>query len=203
MPKNSDLVTYDVEATEDYWPVAELFNGSNALRKNAMADPAVSRWKLTGALLLLASSVEAFCQGVGKEVFGQDWDKRLKVERLSPIDKLSLIAERCKLKDIAGSRDGQNIALLFRARNEISHPKPKRARKYAKSVKAPSSVELTSLVDRAILWDTYEVLTDSRLNEIQLSVQTVLTDIWKALGKKEHALFLPGSILYSIRKHEP
>ncbi|APP84421.1 hypothetical protein BI317_09790 [Xanthomonas hortorum pv. gardneri] len=202
MPKEPDLVTFDVEALEDYWPVAELFNGCRALRKNASDDPAVSRWKLTGALLLLASSVEAFCQGIGKEVFGKDWDKRLKVERLSPIDKLSLIAERCGLKELTGTRDGENLALLFRARNEIAHPKPKRSRKYMKTVKAPSSADPTSLVDRAILWDTYEVLTDRRLSELQLSVETVLTDMWKALGKREHKLFLPGSILYSIRRQE-
>ena len=54
------MAKFEIAITEDYWPVADLFQGAMSLRQLAKVDPRGSRWKYTGALLLQAAVVEAF-----------------------------------------------------------------------------------------------------------------------------------------------
>ncbi len=185
------MPTFHIGIETTYRPVPEMLLGAESLIKLA-DDPAGSRWKLMGALLLLAGAIEGFCNTVGPELFGRDWDdpggKRF--ERKSPIEKLREIARKAGVPFDLSVEPWKSIGDLVETRHFLMHPRP-----YSESIDATVTCreeDLNAEADRVAATKWSPLLNLDTAEKTKDAVVEGLTRLWTGLGHDPHQMRLHG-----------
>ena len=87
--------------------------------KTGKAQPEGSAHQFRASLVFTAFTLEAYLNHLGRKLF-RCWDD---LERLGPIEKLNVIADRAAVKIDYGKRPWQAMKQLFGFRNDIAHGK--------------------------------------------------------------------------------
>ncbi|MFM0689283.1 hypothetical protein PQQ77_25135 [Paraburkholderia strydomiana] len=113
-----------VKRERDISTYAELWHGAKILQEKAESDPRGSHYLFMSALVLYAFTIEAYCNAVGPELFGEQWaSENEAIERRPPLEKLEAIAERVGIPIDRGRRPWQTFCVLFKLRNDLAHGK--------------------------------------------------------------------------------
>jgi len=116
MQKDSEVIVSKQRTVQTY---AELWHASNCVLETGLANKAGCSYQFLSSALLSAFSLEAYLNHVGAKTFDQ-WDEH---DRLSPVDKLELVAAHLGVifPNGKGGRPLQTITKLFKFRNTIAH----------------------------------------------------------------------------------
>lgn len=98
---------------------AELWHTSSCLLKRGQENKKASFHQFMASLVFTAFSLEAYLNHIGAQIF-TCWND---LERLSPKEKLNVIAERINVEVNYGRRPWQIMINLFGFRNDIAHGK--------------------------------------------------------------------------------
>jgi hypothetical protein len=154
-------------------------------------EPVGATFKRMGALVLLASTVEGFCQTVGPEVFGSDWDrKKNPIERMGPRKKLELIAKAAHIDVDWGREPWSYIDRLFEVRNALAHPCPASNRAGFAIVCAPDERRNVAMAEGER--HVTPLLDPMELRSTLEAVEEALKALWAGLGRKPTLLFMHG-----------
>ena len=97
----------------------ELWHASHVMLEKAKKDQDGSFHHVMASLTFTAFMMEAYLNHVGPQIF-KCWDD---LERLSPLSKLNLIAEKLGVKKDKGARPYQTVSEVFKFRNTLAHGK--------------------------------------------------------------------------------
>lgn len=97
----------------------ELWHASHVMLEKAKKDQDGSFHHVMASLTFTAFMMEAYLNHVGPQIF-KCWDD---LERLSPLSKLNLIAEKLGVKKDKGERPYQTVSEVFKFRNTLAHGK--------------------------------------------------------------------------------
>jgi len=97
----------------------ELWHASHVMLEKAKKDQDGSFYHVMANLIFTAFMMEAYLNHVGLQIF-KCWDD---LERLSPLSKLNLIAEKLGVKKDEGERPYQTVTEVFKFRNTLAHGK--------------------------------------------------------------------------------
>jgi hypothetical protein len=100
-------------------PYVELWDVANFLYYNGKEKDDGQNFKYMASLVFQAFTFEAYLNHIGPKLF-KSWDN---LEKLGPIDKLNIIAEKLNVKVDIGACPWQSINELFKYRNFIVHGK--------------------------------------------------------------------------------
>lgn len=98
---------------------AEMWHTSRVLLSLGKENPKGSYHHFIASLVFTAFTLEAYLNHIGPQIF-KCWDS---LERLSPKDKLNVVADRIDLEINYGNRPWQVMKDLFGFRNDIAHGK--------------------------------------------------------------------------------
>ena len=98
---------------------AKLWHASHVMLEKAKGDQDGSFYHAMAGLTFTAFTLEAYLNHVGPQIF-RCWDN---LERLSPLSKLNLIAEKLGVKTDKRKRPYQTILRVFKFRNTLAHGK--------------------------------------------------------------------------------
>ena len=98
---------------------AEMWHTSRVLLKLGKESPKGSYHHFIASLVFTAFTLEAYLNHIGPQIF-ECWDS---IERLSPKDKLNVVADKIGLEIDYGIRPWQVMKNLFGFRNDIAHGK--------------------------------------------------------------------------------
>ena len=96
-----------------------LWHASHVMLEKARSDQKGSIHDVMASLTFTAFTMEAYLNHVGSHIF-KCWDD---LERLSPLSKLNLIAEKLEIKNDEGTRPYQTVSEVFKFRNRLAHGK--------------------------------------------------------------------------------
>lgn len=165
----------------EYRPVAELLHGSWSLRDSARRDPIGAHWKCMGSLVLLAFSLEAFCQRVGPDLFKADWLKGKKVEGLGLKRKLTAIGENVGVDVDFNVAPWQGIARLYAARSGLAHAKTG-IRELVDTMNYASDVDPHEVAKALAAAQWEPLINEDALDEVDQDVRSGLTMLATACG---------------------
>ncbi len=115
-PKAKARVTKE----RDVRPHAELWHTANCLLDAGQREPKGSTHQFRASLVFRAFFLEAFLNWLGQQLIPH-WRY---LERLTPREKLDLLADLIKVQPDYGSRPWQMVKVLFGFRNDVAHGKP-------------------------------------------------------------------------------
>ena len=98
---------------------AEMWHTSSCLLVKGQEDAKMSVHQFRASLVFTAFTLEAYLNHIGAKIFSC-WED---LERLSPKEKLNVIAERLDIGIHYGKRPWQIMKKLFQFRNDIAHGK--------------------------------------------------------------------------------
>ena len=98
---------------------AEMWHTSYCLLAKGQENKKMSVHQFRGSLVFTAFTLEAYLNHIGEKIFSCWKD----LERLSPKEKLNVIAERLNVDVNYGKRPWQIMKELFQFRNDIAHGK--------------------------------------------------------------------------------
>lgn len=194
--ETNEVQRYTIRDTLDYQPIADLRHAANVLIRDAKSHPAGSHYKWMGAVMFLASTVEAFCQTLGPELL-ENWAARKNpVERnTGPVKKLELIANKAGITPQLDIRPWKDIQEIFNARNSFAHPKP--ATHSSICIVECRYDELTQRSAEAIRQFRFPLLTEAAVDAAAEAVDEVLFEVWCALGREKRKLYRHGTSIGS------
>ena len=99
---------------------ANLWHTSRCLLERGQEQENASFHQFMASLVFTAFTLEAYLNWLGDKLFPH-WRY---LERLSPTDKLEVIADQLKITITNGHRPWQTVKPLFGFRNDIAHGKP-------------------------------------------------------------------------------
>ncbi len=108
-----------ISKQRDVRTYAEMWHTSRVLLQKGLDEPKGCNHQFMASLVFTAFTFEAYLNQIGKKIFSC-WKS---IEKLSPKDKLNVIAEKIELEVDYGKRPWQTIKDLFRFRNDIAHGK--------------------------------------------------------------------------------
>ena len=97
----------------------ELWHASHVMLEEAKKDQEGSFYHIMASLTFIAFMMEAYLNHVGPRIF-KCWDD---LERLPPLSKLNLIAEKLGVKEDEGERPYKTVSEVFKFRNRLAHGK--------------------------------------------------------------------------------
>lgn len=194
--ETNEVRRYEIRDTLDYQPIADLRHAARVLISDAKSHPVGSHYKWMGAVMFLASTVEAFCQTIGPEVL-ENWSSgKSPIERnTGPFKKLELIAAKAGISPQLETTPWKNIQDIFNARNSFAHPKP--ATHSSVCVVECRYDELTQRSAEAVLQFRFPLLTETAVDAAACAVDEVLTEVWCAFGREERKLYKHGTSIGS------
>jgi hypothetical protein len=104
----------------DVRPHASFWHTSRCLLDRGEEQEKASYHQFMASLVFTAFTFEAYLNWLGTQIFPH-WNY---LERLSPKEKLELIADHLKVSIDNGKRPWQTIKRLFGFRNDVAHGKP-------------------------------------------------------------------------------
>jgi len=177
----------EVEKERQVHTYAELWYTSKVLLQKGIGEPDGSFHQFMASLVLTAFSFEAFLNHIGKKLFkSHAWAA---IERLSPKEKLHVIAELLNVQIDYGARPWQIIKTLFDFRNSIAHGK-------TVTLKESELVAMNDDFDRrfrSILLTEWEAhCTRDNADRAREDVQTMIETLHKACNFTDDFPFVPG-----------
>lgn len=168
------------------WP--ETAHAARSMRKIARETRVGHNHALTAAIVMTAFAVEAFCQALGPDVFGDDWFVgKPPRERLPVKVKLKCIGKRFGVQVNYGSRPWKDVAALLGARDELAHPKPEvRVSKFV--VEAVDGDAARQKYQDGVFRAFHPLHDIDELDRVAAEVEEGLLCIWEASGGRPHML---------------
>lgn len=108
-----------VEKEREVTTYAEMWHTSFCLLEKGQKEPKGSFHQFMASLVFTAFTLEAYLNHIGSKIFSCWGD----LERLSPREKMNVIAERLGVKVDYGKQPWQVMKKLFQFRNDIAHGK--------------------------------------------------------------------------------
>jgi len=119
MPNENDKIKIVVTKEREVNTYTEMWHTSYCLLQKGLEQRKGSFHQYMASLVFTAFALEAYLNHIGSKIFSCWKD----LERLSPKEKLNVIAERLKVKIDYGKRPWQVMKNLFEFRNDIAHGK--------------------------------------------------------------------------------
>lgn len=186
-----------VTATREYRPMGLLWHAAGCLRDIAENGTQGSAWAGVGGIVLLAFSVEAFCQQFGPEVFPDTWEGRKGVERFPVLDKLKAIGRKAGVQVDYGLHPWADIKALIEVRDSLAHPKPTDQSAALKLVL--TAEEEAQLHTRSFIKMPWEIMAEpATAARVAEEVEQALATLLEALGHHRYELELLGTGSYSF-----
>ncbi len=164
---------------------AELWLTSNCLLMRGQENKEASFHQYMASLVFTAFALEAYLNHIGAKIF-KCWTD---LERLSPKEKINVIAEHLDVQVDYGKRPWQIMKKLFGFRNDIAH---------GKSVKVKSE-EVILLINhknedlhKFVLTSWEKFCTERNAVKAREDVENIIETIHKASGIKGEYPFLFG-----------
>ncbi|GBE37561.1 hypothetical protein BMS3Bbin08_00151 [bacterium BMS3Bbin08] len=163
---------------------AELWHTSKCLLKKGQDNEAASFHQFMASLVFTAFTLEAYLNHIGAKIF-TCWND---LERLSPKEKINVIAEKLSVQVDYGKRPWQIMKKLFGFRNDIAH---------GKSVEIKSE-EVIPLINHTedihdSLRTSWEMFcTERKAIKAREDVENIIKTIHKASGIKDDYPFVFG-----------
>ncbi|MEW9571327.1 hypothetical protein ABQJ54_06165 [Rhodanobacter sp. Si-c] len=184
---------------QPYLPFPHIHHAAKTLRKLA-GTTEMGRYHLeSAALVMTAFAIEAFCQTLGPEVFGEKWtnppDGGRAMERCSVKAKLKAIGETVNVPVSFGLRPWSLIAELMQARDDLAHgkPLPPELTKIDVTLDVPDGIDPYDLVRahmRNLMFPMHRI---DRLETAADEIDTGLRRLWVAAGNPDYT-FAQGSM---------
>jgi len=108
-----------IHKKREVFTYAEMWHISNFLFDNGKLIKEGQNLKFMASLVFKAFTFEAYLNHIGPNIF-KCWDS---LERLGPLEKLQIIAEKLNVAINMGIRPWQTLKCLFKYRNEMAHGK--------------------------------------------------------------------------------
>jgi hypothetical protein len=182
MSKRKILVTKERNVTT----YAEMWHTSHCLLKKGQEELRMSVHQFRASLVFSAFTLEAYLNHIGAKIFSC-WED---LERLSPKNKLNVIAERLNVEIDYGKPPWQIMKNLFDFRNDIAH---------GKSVKVKSEIilplenhsedDVSELFERT-RWEKY--CTEKNAVRAREDVESIVKIMHKAAGFEADFPFVSG-----------
>jgi hypothetical protein len=171
---------------------AELWHGAKVIHEKAVADPRGSHYAFMSALILLAFSVEAYCNAVGSSVFSDRWQScDDPIERKSPLEKIALIASELDVSIDRSARPWQSLKILFRVRNWLAHGKVHAVRVEKMIPYSPDRSDYLGDAYAKAPWD--EFCNDAFITRAIEDVEALLRGLHENVPAPKDALFSFGA----------
>ena len=130
---------------------AEMWHTSYCLLVKGREELKMSVHQFRASLIFTAFTIEAYLNHIGAIIFFC-WED---LERLSPKQKLNIIAERLNIKIDYGKRPWQIMKKLFQFRNDIAHGKSLKVKsEKILPLEEHSDVDFSELLERT-RWEKY------------------------------------------------
>jgi hypothetical protein len=163
----------------------ELWHTSHCLLKKGQSDASGSFHQFMASLVFTAFTLEAYFNHIGARVF-KCWGD---LERLSPKEKLNVIAERLNIHIDYGKRPWQIMKKLFGFRNDIAHGK-------SETISSDEVVSIEYHTENDIhervktSWEKF--CTQENAEKARENVENIIKIIHEASGIKDEYPFISG-----------
>jgi hypothetical protein len=165
---------------------AEMWHTSYCLLVKGQEEPRMSVHQFRASLVFTAFTLEAYLNHIGVKIFSC-WED---LERLSPKEKLNVIAERLELEVLYGKRPWQIMKKLFQFRNDIAHGKSTKARsEKTLPLEKHSDDDFHELFERT-RWEKY--CTEKNAIRTREDVEAIVKIMHKAAGFENDFPFVSG-----------
>lgn len=165
---------------------AEMWHTSYCLLVKGQADEKMSVHQFRASLVFTAFTLEAYLNHIGAKLFSCWKD----LERLSPKEKLNVIAERLDLKINYGNRPWQIMTKLFQFRNDIAHGKSIKVRsEKIVPLEKHSDDDFSELFERT-RWEKY--CTQPNAVRARDDAKRIVETLHEAAGFKDDFPFVSG-----------
>ncbi len=174
-----------IEKQRFVYTYAELWHSSSCFLKKGQDDKAGSFHQFMASLVFTAFTLEAYLNHIGVKIF-TCWND---LERLSPKEKLNVIAERLTIHIDYGKRPWQIMKKLFGFRNDIAHGK-------SVTIKSEEVISLINHTDEDIhkvaqtSWEKF--CTERNAVKAREDVDHIIKTIHEASGIKGEYPFVSG-----------
>ena len=108
-----------VSGERQVYTYSELLHASRVMLHKLTESQGGSLYDVMASLVFTAFALEAYLNHVGSHLF-ECWKA---LERLPPLEKMSLLSEKLGIKQHSGRRPYQTVRELFRFRNVLAHGK--------------------------------------------------------------------------------
>jgi hypothetical protein len=179
--KASSLRTAQINTYAEIWSAATYFLEEGRTTQEGCY------FHFMASLVFTAFALEAYLNHVGERLF-RSWPA---LERLSPSEKLDVIAEKLGVSIEYGTRPFQTVSQLFRFRNSLAHGKSLSLRS-----EDPVSINTSTAEGRfASLLQAWwqENCTLESAERAQEDVENIITLFHAKAGMNDDLLFCPGS----------
>jgi len=165
---------------------AEMWHTSYCLLVKGQEELRMSVHQFRASLIFTAFTLEAYLNHIGSKTFSC-WEA---LERLSPKEKLNVIAERLNVVIDYGKRPWQIMKKLFQFRNDIAHGKSIKV-KFEKILPLDehSNDAFDELFERT-RWEKY--CTEKNAVRAREDVEAIVEIIHKAAGLEDDLPFVSG-----------
>jgi|ERR1700733_200799 len=171
---------------------AELWHTSNCLLRTGQERVEGSGHQFRASLIFRAFALEAFLNWLGPQLFPH-WKY---LERLTPREKLDLLADIIQVKPQYGSRPWQIVKDLFDFRNALAHGKPE-------DVSSEGYVALKDILESGkqdlVLTDWENFVTEKNATRAKEDVEKIATVLYKTANVKHEGPRGPFSFGFQIR----
>ena len=137
------------------------------------------------SLVFTAFTLEAYLNHIGAKIFSC-WED---LERLSPKEKLNVIAERLEVEVLYGKRPWQIMKKLFQFRNDIAHGKSTKVKSEKILSLEKHSDDFHELFERT-RWEKY--CTEKNAIRTREDVEAIVKIMHKAAGFENDFPFVNG-----------
>jgi hypothetical protein len=172
---------------------AELWHTSNCLLRTGQQSPNGSAHQFRASLIFRAFALEAFLNWLGPQIIPH-WKY---LERLTPREKLDLVADIVQMKPDYGSRPWQIVKDLFDFRNALAHGKPE-------NVESEGREDLNDILKSGqqdlvrTQWEHF--VTEKNAIRAQEDVERIATTLYKTANVKHKGPLGPFSFGFQIRR---
>jgi len=187
------------EGEQSYLPFPHIHHAAKTLRKLASTTE-MGRYHLeSAALVMTAFAIEAFCQTLGPEVFGEKWanppDGSRPMERCSVKAKLKAIGKAVNVPVSFGLNPWLLIAELMRVRDDLAHgkPLPPERTKIDVTLNVPDGIDPYDVVHthmRDLMFPMHRI---DRLEAAAEEIDKGLRRLWVVAGNPDY-MFARSSI---------
>ncbi|MFZ3262459.1 MAG: hypothetical protein WA172_00525 [Terriglobales bacterium] len=180
-----------VEKKRDVRIHAELWHTSNCLLRAGRENAEGSAHQLRASLIFRAFALEAFLNWIGPHIIPH-WKY---LERLTPREKLDLLADIIKVKPDYGARPWQIVKDLFDFRNTLAHGKPE-------NVESEGYEPLKDVLEGNFtlvktVWESF--VTESNAIRAQEDVEKIATILYETANLKHDGPRGPFSFGFQLR----
>ena len=168
----------------------ELWHASHVMLEKAQKDQEGSFYPVMASLVFTAFMMEAYLNHVGPRLF-ECWDDL--EQWLSPLSKLSLIAEKLGVKKDKGRRPYQTVSKVFKFRNSLAHGKSRALKTDNKIRVVDETFDRYMHESLKTEWESY--CRQDNANRALVDTEAIIREFHKRAG-------IPPDFPFSFGMHE-